>query len=263
MFIQLQSWPTPEMFVKGGGSGPPPAVTLDLIIPYVPGVTHADATITYASTTGNTGVNLIAPVKTCSDSAITTIGGNFWILSPYINSISLPALTHITQDLQIDVDNNQPNTVVPTMTSLSLPALTNVRNILVGQNYGSNYPTLASMSFPALVSATGDVTIMSNALTTLNLGGSAGVCTISSISFSGSGALANLTVAASFKCAAIDISGNQLSLTSVNNLLVALVTGRLANGSIDISGGSNASPSGAGAAAVVTLTANGWSVTTN
>jgi len=63
---------------------------------------------------------------------------------------------------------------------------------------------------------------------------------------------------------AIDLSGNALDVSSVNALLVQCAANvAFASGSVDISGGTSAAPTGAGAAAVVTLTGRSVTVTTN
>jgi hypothetical protein len=58
---------------------------------------------------------------------------------------------------------------------------------------------------------------------------------------------------------------NTMGLTqgSVDAILVALVAGGQANGTVDLSGGTSATPGAAGIAAAATLTTRGWTVTTN
>ena len=59
----------------------------------------------------------------------------------------------------------------------------------------------------------------------------------------------------------LDCSSNQLTLDAVNGILAALVASGQANGYLDMSGGTNASPTDT--ADEATLIANGWTVTTN
>lgn len=56
---------------------------------------------------------------------------------------------------------------------------------------------------------------------------------------------------------------NALSETAVNGLLVAFDTAGRASGTLNLSGGTNSAPTGAGATAKASLTAKGWAVTTN
>jgi hypothetical protein len=61
----------------------------------------------------------------------------------------------------------------------------------------------------------------------------------------------------------VDISGCALTGTAVNNLLTQLDANGISGGSVDVSGGTNAAPSGAGLTAKTNLIAKGWTVTTN
>ena len=59
----------------------------------------------------------------------------------------------------------------------------------------------------------------------------------------------------------LDCDTNQLTLDAVNGILAALVANGQANGYLNMSGGTNASPTDS--ADEATLLANGWTVTTN
>ncbi len=62
----------------------------------------------------------------------------------------------------------------------------------------------------------------------------------------------------------VDFSGNALSVDSVNALLIQCAANvAFASGIVDVSGGTNAAPTGAGAAAVTTLTGRTVTVNTN
>ena len=58
-------------------------------------------------------------------------------------------------------------------------------------------------------------------------------------------------------------NGNDLDQTQVDNILIALDANGLNQGTCDVGGGSNAMPSGAGAAAAANLISKGWQVSTN
>jgi len=54
-----------------------------------------------------------------------------------------------------------------------------------------------------------------------------------------------------------------LSQTSVDNILISIDTAGQSNGTLNMTGGTSATPSGAGITAKNTLIAKGWTVTTN
>ena len=58
-------------------------------------------------------------------------------------------------------------------------------------------------------------------------------------------------------------SGCALDVTSVNAVVTAIEAAGTSSGTLDIDGGTNAAPTGAGAAAVTALQGRGWAVTTN
>lgn len=62
---------------------------------------------------------------------------------------------------------------------------------------------------------------------------------------------------------ALDLSGLDLSEDAVNAILVQLDAMESDNGTVDLSGGTNAVPTGAGVTAAANLAARGWSVTVN
>jgi hypothetical protein len=63
--------------------------------------------------------------------------------------------------------------------------------------------------------------------------------------------------------AAVDFSGNALSQANVDAILIRADDSGATNGVMDLSGGTSSAPSAAGAAAVTSLLAKGWTVTTN
>lgn len=65
---------------------------------------------------------------------------------------------------------------------------------------------------------------------------------------------------------AVSFNGNALDATGVNNVLASIVvccSSPSTNGTVDLSGGTNAAPSGQGIVDVATLVTAGWEVTTN
>jgi hypothetical protein len=83
------------------------------------------------------------------------------------------------------------------------------------------------------------------------------------ISISGNSFLTNITLGNSLNCLNIDLSGNALSQSSVNAILVAIDTAGYSNGTLNLGAGTNSAPSGAGSTAKTSLQGKGWTVTTN
>jgi hypothetical protein len=76
--------------------------------------------------------------------------------------------------------------------------------------------------------------------------------------------LTSLVVGTSLSCVFVILSGNALNQLSIDNILSSLDLGGEINGFVDLSGGTNASPtSGAANANVVSLQGKGWTVTIN
>lgn len=61
----------------------------------------------------------------------------------------------------------------------------------------------------------------------------------------------------------VSLNNNDLTQASVDHVLITLNDSGLTGGFVDLSGGTNAAPSVAGAAAAASLTLNGWDVTVN
>ena len=75
--------------------------------------------------------------------------------------------------------------------------------------------------------------------------------------------LTSLDISTNTALTYLSCNGNQLTVASVNEILIDLDTHGLPDGYLDLSdlsGGTNASPTGAGATAVSNLTDKGWSV---
>ena len=61
----------------------------------------------------------------------------------------------------------------------------------------------------------------------------------------------------------INISGCGVNQTGIDNIIAAVSAGGKSNGTLQLQGGTNAVPSAAGLAGIVTLTGRGWTVTHN
>ena len=83
----------------------------------------------------------------------------------------------------------------------------------------------------------------------------------STLSLVNQAAIVSLDVSGLSALVYLDCDTNQLTLDAVNGILAALVANGQANGYLNMSGGTNASPTDS--ADEATLLANGWTVTTN
>lgn len=75
--------------------------------------------------------------------------------------------------------------------------------------------------------------------------------------------LAHINITGSTSLIDVDLNTNALTVESVDHVLITLDNNGLSNGNVSLSGGTNAIPSVAGAAAVANLTGKGWVVATN
>lgn len=161
--------------------------------------------------------------------------------------------------------------------NLSVPGTATIANLTIGQ--GIAFTGLAwepktatavgvngaAFAFPlAVVLATfaaSEITALDvNGKSLTNLTGLSGLTALTTLDCS-SNDLTTLTVPASITT--LDASDNDLTVDAVNALLVALDSAGLENGTVDLSGGTNAAPTGAGATAKANLITKGWTATTN
>jgi hypothetical protein len=126
----------------------------------------------------------------------------------------------------------------------------------------ASFPALTTLGTPGFVSASDDIVLTSldfPALATIGAGSVVqGFGNTSLVSFSFPALTSVGSPSTSF-----DFSGDALDVTSVNNLLILLDSLGMANGTINLSGGTNAAPTGAGATAKANLITAGNTVTTN
>lgn len=168
-------------------------------------------------------------------------------------------------ELYVEIANN------PLLTSLTANSL-NASNAANTFWAIFNNQTLATLSLPGLTTIACNVLIHTHdSLTTLNLANLAAISdTTGGLSIYDSPLLANVTVSASIattrSMAGFEILGAALTEASVNAILIALDAGKTAAGlgtTIDLSGGTSAAPTGAGATAKTSLQGAGYTVLTN
>ena len=178
------------------------------------------------TTQSNPSVSLVS----CSAPLLTYVGNHvLFVNCVNLTTLNLPVLA--STEGEFDVSG------CTSLTSISLPAYATSDFITI-----SGCTVLASVSLPALTSSTTGVTIENNAaLTTVSL----------PLVVPGSGQVFNF-------------SGNALTQACVNAILeqFAAVTA-WSSGTLDLNGGTNAAPSGGGAAAVTTLQGRGITVNHN
>ena len=192
--------------------------------------------------------NLIGSIPSLTD--LTSLQ----LLYLYSNQLagSIPSLTGLTSITQLRLYNNQLTGSIPSLTDLtsmtkfwaynnqltgSIPSLTGLTSITQLLLY-NNQLTGSIPSLTDLTSMT-HLWVHNNQLTSY---------TASTISIT----LTN-----------INLSNNALDVASVNQLLIDVDTTGHLNGTLNLSGGTNAAPTGAGLTAVTALQGKGWTVTTN
>jgi hypothetical protein len=161
---------------------------------------------------------------------VTAAGGLNYTNMPLAGTVTLPKLTTVpfaSSGDSVTISNN-------TMTEMDFPLLTTVANVFDVDNCSN----LVTLHIPVLNSAT-QVQVVNNA------------------------ALTTVTFPASWGITNISFNGCALTQTMVDNILIALVAGAQNNGTVDLSGGTSATPGPTGVTAAATLTANVWTVTTN
>jgi hypothetical protein len=75
--------------------------------------------------------------------------------------------------------------------------------------------------------------------------------------------LTSLTISSSLNSTSLNFTGNALTQSVVDAILAHLVTAGYTGGSVDLSGGTNSTPSSAGLISKATLQSNGWTVNNN
>ena len=193
----------------------------------------------------------MAALTTLSIPSLVTVGSNF---NPStmasITTLSAPALTSVGTAFS-------PNSMA-SLTTLSVPVLATVGGSLNPTNLGA----LTSLSFPALVTVSvafipstmaALTTVSAPALVTVGNGGGAGAINLST----SMGNIANVTFGAVGTTKVIggniNISGQKLTQSSVDNLLALVASLDGTNGTtlytstVNISGGTNAAPTFTGA----------------
>lgn len=189
--------------------------------------------------------------------ALTSLGGTARITGcAALVTLTMPLLASVGGTLDIHGNSS--------LTALAFAALTYVPGTLGAWNLTA----LTSLTFPVFALLAGSLDLSGNtSLTSLSLAALTSLA--GSLNVSGGSALVTLTVAASIGTSngfTFNASGCALNTASVDAILAAFAAGLggTTSGTIDLSGGTNASPTGGtGNADYLTLTGAGLTVNIN
>lgn len=199
---------------------------------------------------------------TCSDGLLTIL--NFPVLvSVGAGGLDL-SVTHHATSIVLTAFKTCGGTLllndIPLTTSMSLPAL---QTIAGNFNFDGN-PNLTSISLPALISVTGNFTGDANtSLTSLPLPSFAslvGDILMTGCTILGSVSIPNLIFADGHT---VDFRNCALNAASINQILARGVASATTTSDYELTGGTNAAPSGQGVADKATLIGLGNTVNTN
>lgn len=251
MLRRIQAWLLCQIVSSGGGG-----TVQDMQVAWTP------TNVKLGEELGFFTFGDIPGITSITFNQATSIAGFDIESTTAITSLSWPNITSIdllnTQGGYVRIDSNA------TLTSISFPLL----NAIGGGNFAIlNNPLLTSLSVPSFASAGASLFINSNtSLVAISL--PALTTVTGAFLFTGNTSLTTLSTPVYLPTNGSSISGTNcaLSATSVNNMLHRCVlqpTWGNAGESIDLSGGTNAAPSGQGIADKATLIGRGATVTTN
>jgi len=188
-------------------------------------------------------------------------------------SLELPNLTTVTYGVTIETRD---------LTNLDLSALTTV-----GSEFAVNRVNTSTLSLASLTSIGSSINIAQNQFTSINLSGLAGFSVTLSItenpnltsvniqsvvtsnggtmSISQNPVLDTIDInTSSLDCLDINFSANALTQTNVDDILIYVDAAGFSNGNLDLSGGTNSTPTGGvGNAEYLSLLGKGWTVSIN
>jgi hypothetical protein len=171
-----------------------------------------------------------------------------------LSSIDFSGLTNLTQ---VDVsDCDDINTGEPSLTNINVLGCTALEQLRIdGSDFSAGIPDLTSLTSLQYFDMdrcgiTGDIDISSSSLNALT-----------GFDFYGNSLTSIILPEASLND--VNLNGNALTETAVNNVLQWLNGSQVENGYLDLANGTNAIPTGNGAAAKTSLQGKGWNVYVN
>jgi hypothetical protein len=188
-------------------------------------------------------------------STLATIGQNgAFTVFPNLTTVDFTGLVSVFGDFNIDD--------LTILTSLSFPALTTVGSVFSIGN-GTGLPALTSLSLPVFATATNGISFQRmDSLVSLDL--SALTTTTGNISVNINSGLTTIILNHTLNALALYFDANALNQACVDDILDALDDAGYSGGTLDLTGGTNATPSNpAGLASKANLVGKGWTVTNN
>jgi len=172
-----------------------------------------------------------------------------------LQSVNLSGLTSL---VYVDIsDNNIPGSGgTNSLTSVNLSGCTALQTLrLDDSDFSAGIPSLAGLTSLSLIDF--DQCSISGVVDLTNLSA------LEELDFFGNTALTSIIIADTQPILYFYASGCDLTETAVDNILIVLSDNGLANGDVDLDGGTNAIPSATGLAAKLALEADGWTVSVN
>jgi hypothetical protein len=188
------------------------------------------------------------------------------------SEINLPLLTGITQDIYIAKNSGLEWFNIP-----KLPAYNSIYVIenseLTGITHSNSLnsingvivieanPLLESFSARFVTGDTTSVKITDNdSISTVNL---SNLSACGTINISSNSSLADIFISTSIQSLTINLVNNALTEATVDSVLLNVDTAGYSNGTLTMSGGTNAAPSASGLVNKASLITKGWAVSTN
>lgn len=175
----------------------------------------------------------------------------------HLESVDLSGLTNLTY---VDIsDCELPDSNTHSLTSVNLSGCTALEELrLDDSDFSGGFPNLSGLNSLFYFDAD-----QCDIVGTVDL---SGLPSLNGFDLNGNSQLTRVIISSSQPLGdgwSIYIYGCGLTQTAVDNILVALSTNGVLNGSIDMEGGTNATPSATGLAAKSVLEGNGWEVLVN
>jgi len=196
---------------------------------------------------------------------ITSITGlqnlvNLQSLNIDFNGFQSVDLSGMSNLYDVDIsDCDIPGTNTNSLTSVNVSGCTALEQLRMDDSdFSGGFPDLTGLNNLLYFDAD-----QCNITGTLDL---SGLPSLSGFDLNGNDSLTNVIISSSQPLGdgwSIFLYGCGLTQTAVDNILVALSTNGVLNGSIEMDGGTNATPSATGLAAKSVLEGNGWEVLVN
>lgn len=195
-----------------------------------------------------------------SSTALTALTTDFWITGPGGSGVGTGTLTTITLPSLATVSGFFDIDSLPELASLDLTGLTTVG----GGIFFDSLAILSAIALPSLTIVTGD-SVIANCTLLASIDLPLMTALNGNLDASNNPALVtvNVPVWLPTNGTTLDFSGDALDAASVNQILARCVASGVTTCTIDLSGGTNAAPSGQGIIDKATLITAGNTVTTN